>query len=197
MGAGRAVCGAEFTTLWIPPVARLQDCPDHRQRLLKPHVRPFFRVCHAPKKARLGTGRAAFSQPISWRKISVASRQSKKYLSINNRSAATTLSLAVFGRNRPPVLWYHFPDPGVKTERTAKKSGDKTSKMGEMPPMRKSAGCPSLEEWAVLVDGAVPHRAVEEAVGLPGVDDQLRLLLAGLVTRHLRTANRQEKPRKD
>ena len=88
-------------------------------------------------------------------------------------------------------------NPGVKTERTAKKSGDKTSKMGEMPPMRKSAGCPSLEEWAVLVDGAVPHRAVEEAVGLPGVDDQLRLLLAGLVTRHLRTANRQEKPRKD
>ena len=66
------------------------------------------------RRRRRGWGQAEpppASPSLGGRYPSHPGNRRSTYPSINNRSAATTLSLAAFGRNRPPVLWYHFPEP--------------------------------------------------------------------------------------
>eukprot|EP01045_Picozoa_sp_COSAG04_P004237 COSAG04_NODE_181_length_21260_cov_200.681820_12_plen_98_part_00 len=63
------------------------------------------------------------------------------YLSIKNWSAATTLSSAVFDRYATAPLSFGatFWNPGVKTEKTAKKTRKNGAKLGEIWPKKKSA----------------------------------------------------------
>ena len=43
-------------------------------------------------------------------------------------------------RNRPPVLWYHFPDSSRQDGENSEKTEKKRAKMGEIWPNKKSAG---------------------------------------------------------
>ena len=98
------------------------------------------------------------------------------YLSTKNRSAATTLSSAVFDRYAagPRSFGTTFWNPGVKTEKTAKQ-WRKNEHTGEIWPKKKSAGRRSILEGTVprasafaTCQSPLPGRGPRTAAGLPG-----------------------------